>query len=276
MSTDFDNLQGTWSVTAFEADGRKMPAGAFQGSRIVIKGNAFRSVGMGATYEGTIEVDQMKKPKTFNLLFTVGHAAGTRNLGIYKLDGDTWTICLATRGSKRPTRFATGPGTGFALETLERGGVVRKTRKMTARSPHAAGRATKAAVAERHAASSGAATELEGEWAMIAAVLNGAPMSQDMVKWCQRITRGDVTSVVAGPQVMLRARFTLDRAKKPPAIDYVNLAGTNKGQSQAGIFELSGDTLSICMAAPGRPRPAGFSSKAGDGRSYTTWRLTRK
>jgi uncharacterized protein (TIGR03067 family) len=271
MPTDFDNLQGTWKVTAFEADGRKMPAGAFEGSTIVIKGNAFTSVGMGATYEGTLEVDQMKKPKTFNLLFTVGHAAGTRNLGIYKLDGDTWTICLATRGSKRPTRFATGPGTGSALETLQRGGVVRK-RKTKARSTVAAGRATKGAVAERHAASSGAATELEGEWAMIAAVFNGAAMSQDMVKWCQRITRGDVTSVVAGPQVMLKARFTLDNAKKPPAIDYVNLAGTNKGQSQAGIFELSGDTLSICMAAPGQPRPAGFSSKAGDGRSYTTWR----
>ena len=110
---------------------------------------------------------------------------------------------------------------------------------------------------------------------MVACVLNGAALGQDMVRWCRRITRGDVTSVVAGPQVMLKARFTLDHSKTPPVVDYINLEGTNKGKSQAGIFELSGDTLSICMAAPGRPRPAGFSSKAGDGRSYTTWRLTR-
>ena len=272
--TDLDTLQGTWHVTSFEADGRTMPANAFDGSMIVIKGNAFTSVGMGATYEGTLQVDQTKKPKTFDLLFTVGHAAGTRNLGVYRLDGDTWTICLATRGSKRPTKFATGPGTGLALETLERGGVVQKMRKTKARSPRAAGR-TKGAVAEGHGGSSGAATELEGEWAMVAAVFNGAAMSQDMVKWCQRITRGDVTSVVAGPQTMLKARFTLDPSKTPPAVDYINLAGTNKGQSQAGIFELSGDTLSICMAAPGQPRPDSFSSKAGDGRSYTTWRLTK-
>ena len=44
-----------------------------------------------------------------------------RNRGIYTLDGDTWTICLATRGDARPRSFATRPDTGYALETLERG-----------------------------------------------------------------------------------------------------------------------------------------------------------
>ena len=218
-----------------------MPAGAFDGSMIVIKGNTFTSVGMGATYEGTVELDQIKKPKTFHLLFTGGHAAGTRNLGIYKLDGDRWTICLATRGSKRPEKFATRPGTGFALQTLERGDAVRKTRNGRRNRRARPCVPTKGAVAERHAAQSGAATDLEGEWAMVAAVFNGVALGQDMVKWCQRITRGDVTSVVAGPQVMLKARFTLDHSKKPPAVDYINLEGTNKGKSQAGIFELSGD-----------------------------------
>jgi uncharacterized protein (TIGR03067 family) len=239
---------------------------------IVIKGNTFTSVGMGATYEGTIELDPLKKPKTFDLLFTGGHAAGTRNLGIYTLDGDRWTICLATRGNVRPARFATKPGTGFALETLERGEVVRKAGKAKAPPAHAARRSSKGAVAERHAAQSAAPTALEGEWAMVAGVLNGVALGQDMLKWCQRITRGDVTSVVAGPQVMLKARFALDHSKKPSAIDYINLLGTNKGKPQAGIFELSGDTLIICMAAPGQPRPGAFSSKAGDGRSFTTWR----
>ena len=158
-----------------------------------------------------------------------------------------------------------------ALETLERGDVVRKAKNAKAHS-QAAGGSTTGAVAERHGVRSGAPTAWEGEWAMVAAVLNGVAMGQDMVKWCQRITRGDITSVVAGPQVMLKARFTLDHSTAPPAVDYVNLAGGSKGKTQAGIFELSGDTLSVCMAAPGQPRPHGFSSKAGDGRSYTTWR----
>ena len=118
-------------------------------------------------------------------------------------------------------------------------------------------------------------TDWEGEWAMEAGVLNGSAMAEHLVRWCWRITRGDVTSVVAGPRTILRARFTLDDSTKPHAVDYVNLEGSNKRKSQAGIFELSGDVLRVCMAPPRQPRPSDFSSQAGDGRSYTTWRRTR-
>jgi uncharacterized protein (TIGR03067 family) len=128
----------------------------------------------------------------------------------------------------------------------------------------------------REAAASGGTTDWEGEWAMEAGVLNGSAMAEHLVRWCRRITRGDVTSVVAGPRVILRARFTLDASKTPPAVDYVNLEGSNKRKSQVGIFELNRDVLRVCMSAPGKPRPADFSSKAGDGRSYTTWRRARK
>ena len=101
---------------------------------------------------------------------------------------------------------------------------------------------------------------------------DGVGLDKKRVTWCKRITRGHVTTVVAGPQVFLKASFTLDPSKKPNAIDYVNLEGASAGTSQAGIFELSGKALTICMSAPGRPRPADFSSTSGDGRSYTTWR----
>jgi uncharacterized protein (TIGR03067 family) len=119
---------------------------------------------------------------------------------------------------------------------------------------------------------SGPATELEGEWAMTMAVFGGAPMDASMVAWCKRITRGNMTTVVAGPQTMLKATFALDRSASPPAIDYVNLHGPTKGKPQKGIFQLDGDVLHICMAPPGDPRPREFSSKKGDGRSFTTWK----
>jgi hypothetical protein len=53
-------------------------------------------------------------------------------------------------------------------------------------------------------------------------------------------------------------------------------AGTNAGKSQSGVVELNGDTLKICMAALGKPRPADFSSKSKDSRSYTTRRLAKE
>jgi uncharacterized protein (TIGR03067 family) len=107
---------------------------------------------------------------------------------------------------------------------------------------------------------------------MVSGVFDGKPLAANMVAWTTRITRGDVTAVLAGPQTMLRATFTIDERKRPHAIDYVNLEGPHTRKAQAGIFDQQGDALQICMAPPGKPRPTDFASKPGDGRSFTTWR----
>jgi uncharacterized protein (TIGR03067 family) len=95
-----------------------------------------------------------------------------------------------------------------------------------------------------------------------------------MVAWCRRITRGGETRVIAGPQTMLHASFTIDASTTPRAIDYVNLIGDNAGTVQSGIVELRDGILSICMSPPGAPRPRKFESRKGDGRAMTRWRKT--
>ena len=84
---------------------------------------------------------------------------------------------------------------------------------------------------------------------------------------------GNQTTVVAGPQVMMKVEFSIDSAQSPKAIDYLNLAGANKGKQQCGIFEFAGEVLQVCVAAPGDPRPAEFTSVPGDGRTLTVWKL---
>jgi uncharacterized protein (TIGR03067 family) len=291
-SGDLKKLQGAWNVTALEADGQKIPHAAIAGSQIVIERKKFTSIAMGAAYQGTVEIHATQSPKAFDLVFTAGPEKGNRNLGIYKLNGDIWTICLATQGNQRPRKFATQAGAGIALETLERAGSG-KSAKQPGVVSTAHSRAKKAAavqpgvtkngLAETGAAGDGSPTELEGEWAMASGVFNGQPLDPSMVKFCKRVTRGNVTTVLAGPvpagrgpQTMLQVQFTLDRSKNPNHIDYVNLQGANKGKSQLGIFELSGASLKMCVAPPGQPRPADFSSKRGDGRNYTVWRLDKK
>jgi uncharacterized protein (TIGR03067 family) len=277
MSTDLDQLQGRWTMTSLEADGQAMSVNPDDGFEIVIKGDRFTSIGMGAVYEGTIAVDTTRKPKTLDMLFTAGHATGTRNLGIYKLDADRWTICLATRGNIRPTRFASGVGTGIALETLERAATNGVRKSLRPAAGKAAQRATGAPAlgAAPSIIGSGPPSAIEGEWTMLSGILDGKPLAASLVQWCKRITRGDMTAVIAGPQTMLKARFTLDTSTRPNRIEYHQLLeGTGKGKSQSGIFELTGGVLRVCMAAPGKARPPEFSSKPGDGRSFTTWRLS--
>ena len=76
---------------------------------------------------------------------------------------------------------------------------------------------------------------------MVSAVIDGRPLAPDMVKWCKRVTHGNVTMVLAGPQSMLDATFTLDPSHSPRHIDYVNRSGKNKGKAQAGIYEIEGE-----------------------------------
>lgn len=117
MNADLEHLQGTWNIVEFELEGQKLPAG---GSKIIVNGDNFTTIAMGAQYEGTVALDAAATPKTFDLHFKQGPEQGNVSLGIYELDGDTWTICLGLTGKSRPRKFATETGSGHALETLKR------------------------------------------------------------------------------------------------------------------------------------------------------------
>jgi uncharacterized protein (TIGR03067 family) len=270
--SDLDKLQGLWDIRSVEVDGAFTPPASLHGSQLVIEADTFRSLSMGAPYAGTLTLDHLATPKSIDMHFTEGTPKGMRNLGIYKIARDRWTMCIAMYGTIRPSRFATKPGTNYVLQTLQRARV-RATARPRTGAPIEAASLPPPAIATT---SSAPATVLEGEWAMIEGVFNGVPMEQSMVTWCQRVTRGDVTTVLAGPQTMLKARFQIEASTAPAAIDYENLAGSNKGKAQAGIWALDGGTLRVCMAAPGKPRPKDFASSKGDGRSLTTWRLSKR
>jgi uncharacterized protein (TIGR03067 family) len=256
MTTDIEKLQGRWFVTSLQIDGAEQP---FDDAMIVVDGSRFVATGMGDEYTGIVTLSLTKKPKTIDLAFTAGPPAGTTNRGIYKLDGDVWTLCLATRGDARPRGFRTRENTGHALETLGRAAVRSNVTPRAFAPPDMP---------------NGSPSVIDGEWAMVSAVLNGTPLAPEMVKYCTRITRGGVTKIIAGGNTMLDASFTLDPALGH--IDYVNRSGKQNGKSQAGIYELTGHSLRICTAAPGKPRPTDFTSVKGDGRSFTEWQRAKR
>jgi uncharacterized protein (TIGR03067 family) len=74
-------------------------------------------------------------------------------------------------------------------------------------------------------------------------------------------------TVKFGPDVVLNARYAVDRSCTPMTMDYL-LAG---GQAQHGIWALEDKRLTTCFGAPGKPRPAEFASTPGDGRTLTVW-----
>ncbi len=229
-------VQGRWHVASLEVEGQKFPP---SGAAIVITGDRFVSLGMGTEAEGILEIGD----RTFDLLFDKGPHAGKSSLGIYRLNGDEWKMCLGMAGNKRrPEAFETKPGSGHALQILKR-----------AAAPEP--------VLATDAATSGEPTELEGEWSMTSCIQDGQPMPKSFAKMARRVFAGDRTTLFIGEQASARSRFRL----RPGEIDYLDL-------EQLGIFELSKQTLRISIGARAARRPADFSATPGDGRTVTEWK----
>ena len=88
-----------------------------------------------------------------------------------------------------------------------------------------------------------------------------------MLKYRKRIATANQVTVQFGPQVVLQARYAVDRSHTPKTMDYV-LAD---GKPQYGIWALEGKRLTTCFASPGQPRPSEFASTPGDGRTLAVW-----
>ncbi|HVN08094.1 MAG TPA: TIGR03067 domain-containing protein [Patescibacteria group bacterium] len=120
MDDELERLQGAWNVIFLEVDGMTPAPNVYAGSTIEVKGDRFTTRAMGAVYSGTLELDAEKVPNQMRMKFTDGPEKGNTNNGIYELEGDRWRFCLNLKGGPAPTEFATSPGSGRALETLNR------------------------------------------------------------------------------------------------------------------------------------------------------------
>jgi uncharacterized protein (TIGR03067 family) len=242
MKKDRAKLQGSWTLSTLEVNGAPAtPAGG-----IVIEGERFHVIGMGAEYAGTIELDDTAKPKHLDLVFTEGPETGNRNRGIYELKAETLRICLNMKGNARPSAFTTSSGSGNALEVFHRGDPTVHEDVVTEASGEG---------------------ELVGEWQMLNAWQEGHALDARMVKTGRRVTTATHTTTYFGKQVFLNAAYTIDSTVRPKTIDL-----DNRGKKQLGIFDVEGDTMKICFAAPGRPRPNDFESRAGDGNTSALWK----
>jgi len=117
------DLTGEWVVESLVFNGRPRPAGKDPQRHV------FAADGTWAVYRGerklpgnrAYRVDATGDPPTVTLKFDAAEQDGPESVGIFKVVGNTLTLCYGRPGSdRRPTAFESPAGSGINLIILKR------------------------------------------------------------------------------------------------------------------------------------------------------------
>lgn len=117
---EFKATAGKWTVRKATISGKDFTA-AFKGMELTLAADGgYKLVFNGETDTGTVTVDATKTPRQMDIVGKVGPNAGKTIRTIYKLDGDTMTVCYELGDGPRPTAFESKAGTKVFLAEYTR------------------------------------------------------------------------------------------------------------------------------------------------------------
>ena len=221
-------FNGTWELLSVVADGKEIPQENLKSIRVVIQ-DGKHTVLMGQTViakEIPFMIDSSRDPKT--MVDTLPD--GKTIKGIYKLEGDTLTSCVATVDQDHPKEFSSKTGSGYTLRVFKR---------IPEGKP-----------------------SIEGIWVPASAELAGTKLPEESVKNWKLTLKPDQYVFENGKEAD-QGTLKLDTSKNPHVIDIMGTEGPNKGKTILAIYELSKDELKICYDLGGKNRPTEFATKPG-------------
>jgi len=108
-------LQGSWVIVSAELAGQPLPD-EMKADKLVLDGYSYRY----RNDHGEIKLVPAEGVKAMDVIGKEGPNKGKTLPAIYKLDGDSLTICYDLTGKARPTQFKTEAGTMQLLITYKR------------------------------------------------------------------------------------------------------------------------------------------------------------
>jgi RNA polymerase sigma factor (sigma-70 family) len=123
--TDKENILGEWKVTTVKMNGQDAPGEegeALKNSIVEFKPDKVIIKRKDGDRESTYKLDPTTKPKTIEIVHMVQGGGEEKMRCIYKLEGDTLTICgkHSGGGDDLPTEFESKEGSGTVLMVLKR------------------------------------------------------------------------------------------------------------------------------------------------------------
>jgi uncharacterized protein (TIGR03067 family) len=108
-------LQGEWNVKSAVREGEERPAAELEKVKLKVAGDTFTIAEDGKDRPAKVKIDATRKPSEIDLT----HDSDTMK-GIYKLEGDTFTICLSRPGVDRPKEFKSDAGSKTFLVVFKK------------------------------------------------------------------------------------------------------------------------------------------------------------
>ena len=105
---------------------------------------------------------------------------------------------------------------------------------------------------------------IQGTWKIVALEADGKPAPAEIVATLKFVFKDDTLACVPGEPSFTNYKFKLDPATKPAGFSMTHADGTQKGQTDNGIYSLDGDHLKICFCLSGKI-PKEFTAKAKSG-----------
>lgn len=237
-------LQGTWVMVSATNDGKSVAGEEARKVTVTILGSTHtvRIDGQVVAHDVALEVDPTTTPASTTETVLDGPGKGAVIRGIYRLEGDALTSCVAAAEHERPTAFDAGPGTGRALRVFRR-----------VRDAHAPG----ARDGLEH-------LRFEGTWGFASVAVDGKPAPPGTFRDARLTLRG-TRFVWLDAKGTFHGAYAVDADAAPKTIDVTFTDGPEAGHTLLGVYTLDGDDHRVCFAPAGKPRPRALDAPPGGG-----------
>jgi uncharacterized protein (TIGR03067 family) len=88
---------------------------------------------------------------------------------------------------------------------------------------------------------------IQGSWKLVALEYDGKPAPAEIVAALKLVFKDDTLTFTPGEPGFTNYKFRLDPTTQPAGFTMTHADGTNKGQTEKGIYSLDGDHLKICF-----------------------------